>query len=104
MRGRRSEPLAATGEAAPPGPGPTRSTGATSPGGGHSHQPSAGYRDANGDRVSHPRQDRGPRPGAGQSARQAGHNSHTDSHGRNFGADGTHGWEWDEEEEDGQQE
>ena len=72
--------------------------------GGHSHhQPSAGYRDEHGDRVLHPRQDRGPRSGAGQSARQAGHNSAVDSHGRNFGAEGTHGWEWDEEE-DGQQE
>ena len=32
MRERSSEPLAATGEAAPTGPGPTPSTGATRPG------------------------------------------------------------------------
>ena len=72
--------------------------------GGHSHhQPSAGYRDEHGDRVLHPRQDHGPRAGAGQSARQAGRNSAVDSHGRNFGAESTDGWEWDEEE-GGQQE
>ena len=72
--------------------------------GGHSHhQPSAGYRDEHGDRVLHPRQDRGPRAGAGQSARQAGRNSAVDSHGRNFGAESTDWSEW-EEEEGGQQE
>ena len=69
-------------------------------GGPHHHQPSAGQRDSNGDRVTHPRQDRGTRAGAGQSARHAGHRSAVDSHGRNFGADSTD-WsedQWDEEE------
>ena len=57
-------------------------------------------RDSNGDRVTHPQQDRGTRAGAGQSARHAGHRSAVDSHGRNFGADSTD-WsedQWDEEE------
>ena len=72
--------------------------------GGSSHQhPSAGYRDEHGDRVLHPRQDRGHRVGAGQPARQAGRHSAVDSHGRRFGEESTDWSEWDEEE-GGQQE
>ena len=67
-------------------------------GGSSHHQPSAGLRDSNGDRVTHPRQDRGTRAGAGQSARHAGHRSAVDSHGRNFGAESTDWSEWEEEE------
>ena len=64
---------------------------------------SAGARDMNGDRVvSHPPQDRGRRAGAGQRARNQGHRSQVDSHGRSFG-DSTLDWSeealWDEQEE-----
>ena len=66
------------------------------------HHSSAGPRDANGDRVvSHPPQDRGRRAGQGQRARNMGHRSNVDSHGRSFGADSTFDWseegQWDEE-------
>ena len=66
-------------------------------GGSSHHHPSAGRRDSNGDRVLHPRQDRGHRAGAGQPARQAGRRSATDSHGRRFGEDST---DWSEGEKD----
>ena len=66
-------------------------------GGSFHHNPSAGRRDSNGDRVLHPRQDRGHRAGAGQPARQAGRRSATDSHGRRFGEDST---DWSEGEKD----
>ena len=67
------------------------------------HHSSAGARDRNGDRVvSHPPQDRGRRAGAGQRARNQGHRSQVDSHGRSFG-DSTIDWSedghWDEQEE-----
>ena len=79
-----------------------RSRGGSRGGSSH-HHPSAGLRDVNGDRVLHPRQDRGHRAGAGQPARQAGRRSATDSHGRRFGEESTDWSEW-EEEEGGQQE
>ena len=75
------------------------------PRGGHQlHHGSAGARDQHGDRVSHPAQDRGRRrAGAGQRARQMGHRSQVDSHGRSFTADSTLDWSeeqlWDELEE-----
>ena len=51
--------------------------------------------------VSHPPQDRGRRAGQGQRARNMGHRSNVDSHGRSFGADSTFDWseegQWDEE-------
>ena len=77
--------------------------GNRSRGGSSHHHPSAGHRDENGDRVLHPRQDRGHRAGAGQPARQAGRRSAVDSHGRRFGEESTDWSEWDEEE-GGQQE
>ena len=79
-----------------------RSRGGSRGGSSH-HHPSAGHRDENGDRVLHPRQDRGHRAGAGQPARQAGRRSTVDSHGRRFGEESTDWSEWDEEE-GGQQE
>ena len=61
----------------------------------------------NGDRVvSHPPQDRGRRAGAGQRARNQGHRSKVDSHGRSFG-DSTLDWSEDghwEEQEEGEEE
>ena len=67
------------------------------------HHSSARARDRNGDRVvSHPPQDSGRRAGAGQRARNQGHRSQVDSHGRSFG-DSTIDWSedalWDEQEE-----
>ena len=79
----------------------SRRGGQRARGGPHHHHNSAGQRDANGDRVSHPPQDRGNRAGAGQSARHMGHRSTVDSHGRSFGADSTD-WsedgQWEEDE------
>ena len=77
--------------------------GNRSRGGSSHHHPSAGHRDEHGDRVLHPRQDRGHRVGAGQPARQAGRHSAVDSHGRRFGEESSDWSEWDEEE-GGQQE
>ena len=56
--------------------------------------------------VSHPPQDRGRRAGAGQRARNQGHRSKVDSHGRSFG-ESTFDWLEDghrEEQEEGEEE
>ena len=81
----------------------SRSRGPRPRGGHQSHHGSAGARDQNGDRVSHPAQDRGRRrAGAGQRARQMGYRSQVDSHGRSL-TDSTLDWSeealWDELEE-----